>query len=113
MSDTSIHIKKSKAKKVYVANVMTQVNQTHGFTLLKHVTELEKYLGKGVLDFVVFNDKKPSKKILDKYKQAQSFFVKNDLIKNRKKPKQVGADIIEKPVFLKKKSTKQQLLRHD
>ncbi len=108
-----VALKKSKAKKVYVANVMTQVNQTHGFTLSKHVKELEKYLGKGVLDFVVFNNKKPSKKILDKYKQEQSFFVKNDLVKNGKKPKLVGAEIVEKPKFLKKKSSKQQLLRHD
>lgn len=106
-------IKKSRGKKVYIANVMTQVNQTHGFGLSRHVKEIEKYLGKGVLDFVVFNSKKPSKKILDKYKQAQSFFVKNDLALNAKKPRPIGADIIERPVFSKKKATKQHLLRHD
>ncbi len=106
-------IKKSSGKKVYIANVMTQVNQTHGFTLSKHVEEIEKYLGKRVLDFVVFNSKKPSKKILEKYFAEQSFFVKNDVSLNTKKPRAVGADILEKPVFSNKNLTKQQLLRHD
>jgi len=104
-------IKKSKAKKVYVANVMTQVNQTHNFKLSDHVKAIEKYLGKGSLDYVVFNKKKPSRKILAQYEESQSFFVKIDLKKNGK-PKLIGADITEKPVFSKKKVTKQQLLRH-
>ncbi len=106
-------LKKSKGKKVYIANVMTQVNQTHGYTLSDHIKAIQKYAGKNVLDYVVFNNKKPSKKILDKYKEEQSFFVKNDLPKNGKKPKAVGAEIVEKPKFSKKKMTKQQLLRHD
>ena len=104
-------IKKSRAKKVYIANVMTQVNQTHGFTLGDHVREIERYLGRNVLDFVVFNNRRPSKKILEKYEEEQSFFVENDLRENGK-PKLVGANITEKPVFSKEKSTKQQLLRH-
>ena len=105
-------IKKSKAKKVYVANVMTQVNQTHGFTLSDHVKEIEKYLGKKVLDFVVFNTKKPTKKILDTYFSEQSFFVENGEV-HGKKPMFIGAPIVETPTPLKEKSTKQQLLRHD
>ncbi len=105
-------IKKTKAKKVYIANVMTQVNQTHHFKLSGHVKAIEKYLGKGVLDYVVFNDKKPSKKILSQYKSEQSFFVENDL-KKKAKPAPVGANIVEKVPKPKKKATKQQLLRHD
>ena len=106
-------IRKSGAKKVYVANVMTQVNQTHGFTLSRHVKEIEKYLGKGVLDFVLFNTRRPAKGVLERYRAAQSFFVENDLPKKNGKPVPVGADIIEKPPLFSKKLTKQQLLRHD
>ncbi len=106
-------IKKSKAKKVYIANVMTQVNQTHNFKLSDHVKAIETYLGKKVLDFVVFNARKPSRKILEKYEAEQSFFVENDLKKRRRKPFLVGADIIEIPSFSKEKASKQELLRHD
>jgi uncharacterized cofD-like protein len=106
-------IKKSKGKKVYIANVMTQVNQTHGFKLSDHVKAIEAYLGKNVLDFVVFNSRKPSSKILKKYEEEQSFFVENDLRARKRKPLLVGADIIEKPSFSKKKASKQQLLRHN
>jgi uncharacterized cofD-like protein len=106
-------LKKTRAKKVYVANVMTQVNQTHKFKLSDHIKAIEKYLGKGVLDYVVFNKKRPSKKILKQYKSEQSFFVENDLKETKKKPKLVGADIVEKVPKPKKKATKQHLLRHD
>jgi len=105
-------IKNSRARKVYIANVMTQVNQTNGFALSDHVNAIEKYLGKGILDFVIFNNKKPYGKILGKYLAEQSFFVENN-VGQRAKPKMVGADLVEKPVFSAEKSTKQCLLRHD
>lgn len=106
-------ISKSRAKKVYVANVMTQVNQTHRFKLSDHVREIEKYLGKNVLDFIVYNTSKPARKILKKYEEEQSFFVENDLKPRKRKPRLVGADIIEKSPSSRKKASKQLLLRHD
>lgn len=106
-------IKKSKGKKVYVANVMTQVNQTHGFKLSDHVKAIEKYLGKNVLDYVVFNKKKPSKKILESYEAEQSFFAEIDLKQRKGKTRLIGANIVEVPSFSKEKVSKQQLLRHN
>jgi len=50
---------------------------------------------------------------LQEYEGEQSFFVENDLKQGKRKPLLVGADIIEKPTFSKKKMSKQQLLRHD
>ncbi|MBN1941625.1 MAG: uridine diphosphate-N-acetylglucosamine-binding protein YvcK [Candidatus Diapherotrites archaeon] len=107
-------IKKSKAKKVFIANVMTQVNQTHGYALSDQVRAIEKYLGKNALDFVVYNTKKPGKQLLQRYAKQCSFFSKNDL-KNIKgsKAKLVGAALIEKPPKKFKKASKQELLRHD
>jgi len=106
-------IRKSKAKKVYVANVMTQVNQTPNFRLSDHIKAIEKYLGKNVLDFVVFNTKKPKKAVLKRYLSEQSFFVQNDVQQKNGRPKYVGAAIIEEPDFSGAKMTKQKLLRHD
>lgn len=106
-------LKETKAKKVYIANVMTQVNQTHGYKLSDHLKAIENYTGKNVLDYIVFNKKKPSKRILKHYLKEQSFFVENDLAKKKSGPVLVSSDIIEKPAISNKKSSKQSLLRHD
>ena len=39
-------IKKSKAKKVYVCNLMTKYGETNNFTVLDFTKEIEKFLGK-------------------------------------------------------------------
>lgn len=61
-------IKESKAKKVYVCNLMTKHGETHGFSVFDFSKEIEKYLGQQ-LDYVVYNTKKPSKERLRKYKK--------------------------------------------
>ncbi len=107
-------LRKSKARKVYVANTMSQVNQTFGYALSDHVNAIEQCLGKNALDFVVYNSKKPEPRLLRKYAAYQSFFVENDLQNLQKtKAKLVGADLIEKRLEFDEKATKQQLLRHD
>jgi len=107
-------IRKSRAKKVFIANVTTQVNQTNGFSLSKQVFEIENYLGKNTLDFVLYNTKKPNKKLLQKYAKEQSFFMPNDLQNLRGiKAKLVGTALIETPAKTAKKESKQNLLRHD
>lgn len=107
-------IKKSRAKKVFIVNVMTQVNQTHNYSLSMQVKAIEKYLGKNILDFVVYNTKKPNKTLLKRYEKEQSFPIKNDL-QNLKgiKARLLGTDLIEMPKLKTQKITKQQLLRHD
>ncbi len=62
-------IKRSKASKVFVANAATQVGVTDGFDLFAHVKELEKYLGEGVLDFVILNRKPPRKDLIKRYEK--------------------------------------------
>ena len=52
-------LKKSKAVKAYLCNLMTKKGETDGFTGEDFVREIEKYLGTGVLDYVIFNSKKP------------------------------------------------------
>ncbi|MCX6799408.1 MAG: YvcK family protein, partial [Candidatus Diapherotrites archaeon] len=106
-------IAKSHAKKVYIANIMTQVNQTPNFKLSGYVNAVEKYLGKGVLDFVVYNSKKPDSHTLGKYLAEQSIFVENDLGKKTGRTTILSSDMAEKPCFSGEKATKQKLLRHD
>jgi uncharacterized cofD-like protein len=55
-------IKKSKAKKILICNLMTQPGNTDDFTVEKFLSETEKYLGKDSIGYVIFNTQKiPSK----------------------------------------------------
>lgn len=104
----------SSAKRVFVCNVMLQPGQTDGFTALEHVREIEKYLGRNVLDFVLLNKTSPSKRLRQKYEETGAALVKDDIsalpeFKNRV----VGADLIEGTSGKRVLWEKQDLLRHD
>lgn len=71
-------LKRSKALKVYVCNIMTQPGETDGYSVSDHVKVVESYIGKGVIDFVMVNIKKPSDDILKKYKEEGRYPVVDD-----------------------------------
>lgn len=108
-------IAKSKAKKVYVLNLMTKFGQTYGFTARDHVQELVKYLGRKVLDYVLVNrqDALPAE-ILKRYQEEKAALVKDDLGKGLDF-KVKRADLISAKVYEKPKSDKlfRSLIRHD
>jgi uncharacterized cofD-like protein len=58
---------KSKAKKVYVCNLVNKPGQTDGFAVEDYAAELERMAGTRFLDYVIYNTKKPSAKLLAKY----------------------------------------------
>lgn len=60
-------IKNSKAKKLYICNLITQPGETLNFTVSKHVEVLLKYLGQDGIDAVIANKAKISKVLCDKY----------------------------------------------
>lgn len=53
-------------KVVYIANVMTQPEETMGYSLYNHVEEVERYLGRE-LDYVLANDVLPKTELIEKY----------------------------------------------
>lgn len=91
-------IKKSKAKKIYICNAMTKLGETVGFTVSDFIEEIEKYLGKGVLDYVIYNQRIPSKERILEYQKEEPFvfeYVKFDRKKLAKKnPKVIGVDLL-------------------
>lgn len=86
-------IKKSKAKKVYVYNIMTKHGETTGFKASDFVKEVEKYLGEGVLNYVICNNKRPSIKLLKEYEKEKAEFVEPDI--KSKKYKVVRTDLLD------------------
>lgn len=107
-------IKKSRAKKIYVMNLMTKYGQTTTFKASDHINALEKYLGKGVLDFVLMNKKKPKTYVLSWYKEYEEHPVEDDLVEN-KKYKVLRKDLVNDVLIEKSPSDilKRSLIRHD
>ena len=60
-------IDKSKAKIMYVCNMMTQPGETDDYKVSDHIKVLNKYLGKKKVDIIIANNGKIPKKILNKY----------------------------------------------
>ena len=91
-------IKKSKAKKVYICNLMTKHGETHDFSVLDFSKEIERFLDQE-LDIVIYNTGKPSKEILKKSKKENPElielvnFVSSGKIHDLKK-KFIGADLL-------------------
>ena len=106
-------VAESKAKKIYVVNLMSKFGQTQGFGAKQHFAELEKYLGKNSVDFcLVDKHKKYPKNILDRYKEENAYPVKDDFGKNEKV---VRVNISSDEVHERHKSDKlvRSLIRHD
>lgn len=57
----------SKAKKVYVVNVMTKFGETDGFSARDFVDAIERVLGENVLNVVVINSVPPSEALQLRY----------------------------------------------
>ena len=87
-------LKKTKAKKIYVCNIMTKAGDSTGFKASDYVTAMEKYLGKGVIDYVICNNKKPSEHLLKEYEKEKAEYVEPDM--KSKKFKIIKTDLLDK-----------------
>lgn len=66
-------VKQSKAKKVYLCNLMTKHGETDGYSAENFVKAIETYIP---VDVIVCNNKMPNKALLARYREAKSEFVK-------------------------------------
>jgi uncharacterized cofD-like protein len=72
-------LKKSKAKVVYVCNLVTKPGQTDGFQVHDYADEIERLCGGPVLDFVIFNTDEPTPQMLKKYTRDGEYVIEFDL----------------------------------
>jgi uncharacterized cofD-like protein len=114
-------VRKSRAKKVFICNLMTQVGNTDSFSVKDFLTILEKYLGKDVIDYVIFNTGKLS---TTQIKEVRKVFPKADFIKYDKnlltRKNFIGADVIDRKIrkldptdVLVKGANKRTMILHD
>jgi uncharacterized cofD-like protein len=58
---------RSKAKKIFIANLMSQQGHTDSFSVSDYVKTLEQYIGKKVFDTILYNTKNPPEKLVRRY----------------------------------------------
>ena len=103
----------TNAKVVYALNLMTKYGQTTSYTARDHVTDLEQYLGKGVLDYILVNNAKPEDNTLKLYEKEQEILAVDNLKEDGYQV--VHADMLADLLIQKPKSDqlKRSLIRHD
>lgn len=64
-------IRKTRAKVLYVCNLTNKKGHTTGWSVDDYVESLETYIGKGRVDFVLFNTRKPSQEAVNLYEASE------------------------------------------
>ncbi len=111
-------LKKSKAMKVYVCNLVTKPGQTDGYTVTDFADEIERMAGSKFLDAVLFNTEKPDDSLLERYARQGEMGVGLDEDKLEKAHYvAVGANLVSGKIWKNSSSdpigASRTLIRHD
>lgn len=68
-------LKRTNARVVYVANLVTKQGQTEGFTVSDHAAEIERFSGGKVLDYILYNKQQPSEALAARYRETEGSYV--------------------------------------
>lgn len=101
-------IKKSKAVRIYNCNIMTKPSETPNYSVADHFNDLEKYLGKGIIDVVTYNNNFNFDVVLsENYKRENKYPVKfNEEEFKGNKVKIIGADLVSEHDIIRHDSKK-------
>ena len=97
-------IRKARALKVFIGNLMTQPGETQDFTTSDHLEAIYSHAGNSLFDAVILNNKPISKAILARYKEKGSVPVVTDL----KTIRNLGLTILQGDLLAQERA-----IRHD
>jgi uncharacterized cofD-like protein len=107
-------IRRSKAKVAYNCNLMTKAGHTDGFSVTDFMAAIERYIGRGRIDFVTYNDHVPEQELLARYAQDGEYPVQpsHDA---RDSAQAFAADLVSRkiPVIQAADRCRRTLIRHD
>jgi len=106
-------IRKSRAKKIYICNLMTKKEHTRGWSVADHAYALEKHLG-GPVDIVIYNNKKPAENILKTYAREGDTLTSWDNLPRKRTL--IGSNLMSRHRVLDKigaAAKESSLVRHD
>ena len=107
-------LRKSRAVKIFVCNLMTKAEHTRNFTVEDYTRTMESYFG-GKFDYVVWNTKRPSPLALKRYARQGDAFV--EFGKKLPGRKYIAADLVSRRAVKILKhdplANQRTLIRHD
>lgn len=106
-------LQRTKAVKIYLCNIVTQPGQTDNYTASDHIKAIIKYLGEGVLDYVLVNNNFPREEIIEKYRKGDADIVALDENLEKNNVAIEVTDLIENIEQKRVLWEKQDLIRHD
>ena len=98
-------LKASKAKKMYICNIMSEHGETDGFKVSDCVKQVNKYVCKNFIDVVLANKKRVPDEILELYKEEQS----EQIMLDKDEVKNLGVELLAADLL----STANNQARHD
>jgi uncharacterized cofD-like protein len=107
----------TKAKIICVSNLVNKAGQTDNWHVVDYVNEIEKYIGKDRIEYVIYNNEKPSPELLSKYAKEGEFPVLSDSDRFDKVGAEIiGGSMISKEIVAQDKNDtviRRTLIRHD
>ena len=104
--EVSKAIADSKAKVMYICNVMTQPGETDKFGVSDHVNTLEKYIGKDRINAVIVSNNILPKELLEKYSTKEQ---KDQVVIDYENIKKGNYEVIESDLL----TTSDGTIKHD
>ncbi len=107
-------IQQSKARVVYNCNLMNRAGQTDGFMVVDYVREIEKYLGAGRINDVIYNNRVPEQELLERYALEGELLVPTERVPEPGH-RYLAADLVSRQIPSMKAGdpVKRTLIRHD
>ena len=78
-------VKESKAKKIYVCNIMTEPGLTDNYSVADHVNSIVDHCGEGLIDYCVYDTGEVIPEFIKKYNQDGAELVEQNLEKIKDK----------------------------
>ena len=85
-------IRESKAFKIYVSNIMTEMGQTDGYSLSDHIKAIIDHAGRGIVDYCIYDTGEIVPEYVKKYIQMGSDIIEQD----KSKVKELGVTLIQR-----------------
>lgn len=110
-------LENSSAQKVYVANLVNKPRHTDGWQVVDYVRQIERYLGEGMIDAVLYNTTNAPAELETKYAAAGEVPVGVDLARfTEVRSQMLGCSLMASELVAQDaadKAVKRTLIRHD
>jgi len=99
-------IKRSKAPKLYICNLVTQPGETDNYQVSDHIKVLNSYLGDNTINMVLANDKEIPRELVEKYANKEQ---KDPVKLDEQTLKKMKVKVIKDKIY----TIEDGVLRHD